>query len=88
MKENPTKRCTATRYTARVNADVMSETLKFGNLGKIGFEVVERLGRLFLRYDAGAHQVLWREEKGSTRTSVHFSKKGSEVPACRKGKSE
>ena len=22
MKENPTKRCTATRYTARVNADV------------------------------------------------------------------
>ncbi len=25
MKENPTKRCTATRYTARVNADVRTQ---------------------------------------------------------------
>jgi hypothetical protein len=35
----------------------------FGNLAQEGLEVVERDGRYFVRYDAGAHQVAWREDE-------------------------
>ena len=41
----------------------MNEVIRFGNLQEIGVEVVERDGRLFVRYDAGAHQVAWREDE-------------------------
>ena len=35
----------------------------FGNLSQEGLEVVERDARYFVRYDAGAHQVAWREDE-------------------------
>jgi hypothetical protein len=35
----------------------------FGKLSLDGLEVVERDGRYFIRYDAGAHQVAWREDE-------------------------
>ncbi len=44
-------------------SEMMKETIRFGNLQEIGLEVVERQGRLFVRYDAGAHQVAWREDE-------------------------
>ena len=37
----------------------------FGNLATDGLEVVERMGKYFVRYDAGAHQVAWREDEVS-----------------------
>lgn len=39
------------------------ETVVFGSLNDEGLEVVERLGRLYVRYDAGAHQSAWREDE-------------------------
>lgn len=39
------------------------ETRIHGNLSKRGLEVVERDGRYFVRYDAGAHQIAWREDE-------------------------
>jgi hypothetical protein len=39
------------------------ETRVFGKLSQDGLEVVEREGRYFLRYDAGSHQVSWREDE-------------------------
>ena len=42
------------------------EKIIFGSLDEQGFEVVERLGRYFVRYDAGAHQIAWREDEIST----------------------
>ena len=44
----------------------MNDVIRFGNLQEIGVEVVEREGRLFIRYDAGAHQVAWREDEIDT----------------------
>jgi hypothetical protein len=38
------------------------ETRVFGDLQRNGLEVVSRQGRYFVRYDAGAHQVAWRED--------------------------
>ena len=35
----------------------------FGDLASQGLEVVHRDGRYFVRYDAGAHQVAWREDE-------------------------
>lgn len=40
----------------------MEETV-FGDLAAQGLEVVRRDGRYFVRYDAGAHQVAWREDE-------------------------
>jgi hypothetical protein len=40
-----------------------TERRVFGNLAQVGLEVVERDGRHFLRYDAGAHQIAWREDE-------------------------
>lgn len=34
-----------------------------GNVSSEGLEVVFRSGRYFVRYDAGAHQVVWREDE-------------------------
>ena len=35
----------------------------FGNLSQEGLEVVEREARYFIRYDAGTHQMAWREDE-------------------------
>jgi hypothetical protein len=35
----------------------------YGNLSSEGLEVVSRDGRYFVRYDAGAHQEVWREDE-------------------------
>jgi hypothetical protein len=39
----------------------------FGSLMQDGLEVVERQGHYFVRYDAGAHQVAWREDEITIR---------------------
>jgi hypothetical protein len=39
------------------------ESLVYGNLKSEGIEVVARDGRYFVRYDAGAHQIVWREDE-------------------------
>jgi hypothetical protein len=41
----------------------MEEIRVFGNLSQEGLEVVEREGRFFVRYGAGAHQIAWREDE-------------------------
>ena len=35
----------------------------FGDLTAQGLEVIRRDGRYFVRYDAGTHQVAWREDE-------------------------
>jgi hypothetical protein len=35
----------------------------YGDIDAEGLEVIRRDGRLFVRYDAGAHQVVWREDE-------------------------
>ena len=35
----------------------------YGNLQEEGLEVVLRKGHYFVRYDAGAHQTVWREDQ-------------------------
>lgn len=35
----------------------------YGNLQEIGFEIVQRDEKRYVRYDAGAHQVAWREDE-------------------------
>ena len=39
------------------------ESVVYGNLEKEGIEVVARDGRYFVRYDAGAYQIVWREDE-------------------------
>lgn len=39
------------------------EAIVYGNLKSEGIEVVSREGRHFVRYDAGAHVVAWREDE-------------------------
>lgn len=39
------------------------ETVVYGNLRTDGLEVVARDGRYFVRYDAGAHAIAWREDE-------------------------
>jgi len=39
------------------------ETVIYGNLQSEALEVILREGRYFLRYDAGAHQMAWREDE-------------------------
>lgn len=41
----------------------MTERVVLGHLANEGLEVVRRDGRCFVRYDAGAHQVAWREDE-------------------------
>ena len=41
----------------------MTETRVFGDLQAEGLEVVQIDDRLFVRYDAGAHQVVWRQDE-------------------------
>ncbi|MCW4456070.1 hypothetical protein OK348_14875 [Flavobacterium sp. MXW15] len=42
------------------------EKIIFGVLDEQAFEIVERSGHYFVRHDAGAHQVAWREDEIST----------------------
>jgi hypothetical protein len=35
----------------------------YGNVQDEGLEVVKRDERFFVRYDAGAHQMIWREDE-------------------------
>lgn len=39
------------------------EKILCGRLDEQAFEVTERSGRYFVRYDAGAHQIAWREDE-------------------------
>lgn len=39
------------------------EKIVYGNLDSHGIEVVMRQERYFVRYDAGAHVVAWREDE-------------------------
>ena len=48
------------------------ERLVFGNVREEGLEVVEREKRLFVRYDAGAHQAAWREDEISQAEFDHL----------------
>jgi hypothetical protein len=41
----------------------MSESRVFGNIDSAGLEVVMRDGRLYVRYDVGAHYTVWREDE-------------------------
>jgi hypothetical protein len=43
------------------------DTLVYGDLSSEGLEVVSRGDRFFVRYDAGSHQVAWREDELSTQ---------------------
>ena len=44
----------------------------YGNLNDEGLEVIERDGRLFVRYDAGSHQIAWREDEISEAEFVRL----------------
>ena len=48
------------------------EKIVFGNLKDGGIEVVERDGRYFVRYDAGSHQMVWREDEISSEELVEI----------------
>ena len=39
------------------------EIVKFGFVSQGSVQIVERNSKLFIRYDAGAHQVVWREDE-------------------------
>ena len=39
------------------------EEVVFGSLESEGLEIICRSGRYFVRYDAGAHNVAWREDE-------------------------
>jgi hypothetical protein len=39
------------------------EEVVFGSLDSEGLEIVSRDGRYFVRYDAGTHNVAWREDE-------------------------
>jgi hypothetical protein len=39
------------------------DVVVYGNLMDHGIEVVRRGNRLFVRYDAGAHVIAWREDE-------------------------
>lgn len=39
------------------------EEVVFGSLESVGLEIVSREGLYFVRYDAGAHNVAWREDE-------------------------
>jgi hypothetical protein len=39
------------------------ETIVFAGLAGHGIELVERNGKYFVHYDAGAHQIAWREDE-------------------------
>ncbi len=39
------------------------ENIVYGNINTHGIEVVRREGRYFVRYDAGAHAIAWREDE-------------------------
>jgi len=39
------------------------EEIVFGSLSSEGLEIVSRDGLYFVRYDAGAHNVAWREDE-------------------------
>ena len=41
----------------------MNETRVFGNIDSDWLEVVTRAGRLYARYDVGAHHTVWREDE-------------------------
>ena len=47
------------------------EVRVYGNLNAEGLEVVQRHDRSFVRYDAGAHQIAWREDE---LTSEEFAR--------------
>lgn len=50
----------------------------YGDLDSEGIEIVLRDGRLFVRYDAGAHQVVWREDEIS-QTDLGHIRRGQEA---------
>jgi hypothetical protein len=56
------------------------ETLAHGDLKTEGIEVVRRDGRLYVRCDAGAHTVQWREDEISEEEFRHIVT-GSEICA-------
>lgn len=39
------------------------ETWVYGSMRDEGLEVIRRDGRLYVRYDAGAHAAMWREDE-------------------------
>ena len=43
------------------------EEVVFGSLESDGLEIIYRGGLYFVRYDAGAHMVAWREDEISER---------------------
>ncbi len=49
----------------------------FGDVGGRGLEVVRRDARYYVRYDAGAHQVAWREDE-LTETEFERLRMGQE----------
>ena len=52
------------------------ETVIYGKISE-GLEIVNRNGRYYLRYDAGAHQVVWREDEISEIESKVISAGGN-----------
>jgi hypothetical protein len=52
------------------------ESVVHRNLRDEGLEVVLRDGRLYLRYDAGAHQVAWREDEITDAELVQMRRGG------------
>lgn len=53
------------------------ENRVFGNLLEDGLEVIEREGRHFVRYDAGAHQIAWREDEITSEEFVQIKGGGN-----------
>ncbi|MFM2479520.1 hypothetical protein [Celerinatantimonas sp. MCCC 1A17872] len=39
------------------------EQIIYGNIYNESLEVVKRDSKFYIRYDAGAHQVIWREDE-------------------------
>lgn len=46
----------------------------YGDVDSQGLEVVLRSGRYFVRYDAGAHQMVWREDELTPEEYERLSK--------------
>lgn len=58
------------------------EQIVHGNLRDAGLEVVRREDRYFVRYDAGAHVTVWREDEISVQELALLKRGPDTVLIC------
>ena len=52
---------------------VQMDLIIYGSINE-GLELVRRNGKLFVRYDAGAHQIAWREDELTEEEGIELQK--------------